>query len=207
MCASGPFFQNRCRTPIPPFRGDMQKPPVADDFIIGCEYEGDARRIMAVLPKRMEKYGLAMHPEKTRLLDLRKPGSVERKGKATFDFLGFRHYWGKSRRGYWVIQRKTAPKRLRRTICAVGDWCRTHRHHRVKEQHQRLCSKLRGHYNYYGVTGNMRSLKFVHRWAETQWHKWLNRRGGKYKNWDVFKDTILSNFPLPPPRIVHSAVM
>ena len=177
---------------------------VADDFVMGCEYEGDARRIMEVLPKRMEKYGLTMHPEKTRLMDFREPGPKESKGKSTFDFVGFRHYWRKSRKGNWVVARKTAPKRLRRTMRRIKEWCRKNRHLPVKEQHRVMSAKLRGHYNYFGITGNSRALAVVHNWATLQWWRWLNRRGGRLKSLRTFCSTILASFPLPRPRVVHS---
>ncbi len=90
----------------------------ADDFVIGCKLEEDARRIMAVLAKRFERFKLTIHPEKTKLVDFRSPKLRRRtqSSKHTFDFLGFTHYWGKSRKGNWVIKRKTASKRIRRTL-------------------------------------------------------------------------------------------
>jgi len=179
---------------------------VADDFIIGCQYEEDARRIMEVLPKRMNKYGLALNAEKTRLLDFSRPRLDEKKGKSTFDFVGFRHYWSKSRKGNWVVKRKTIPKRQRRTMHRIRDWCRSNRHKSIKEQHKKLCQKLRGHYNYFGVTFNSQAIHVVYRWAQRQWHKWLNRRGGKSRSWNDFKRGIGNSFPFPPPRIYHSAL-
>jgi hypothetical protein len=102
----------------------------ADDFIIGCELESDARRVMEVLPKRFERYGLTVHPEKTKLVKFGKPPKKEQSGpkNETFDFLGFTHYWAKSRRGYWVIKRKTARKRQRRSIKALWQWCKEKPH-------------------------------------------------------------------------------
>jgi RNA-directed DNA polymerase len=188
----------------PRLRGAAYLVRVADDFIIGCEYEADAQRVMEVLPKRMERYSLTIHPEKTRLLDFRKPKAKDSKGKSTFDFVGFRHYWGKSRKGKWVIKRKTMPRRLNRTMRRVKDWCRGNRHQPVKEQHKKLCAKLRGYYNYYGITGNYRALNAVHHRMERQWRYWLNRRGSKPRPWGVFKTTILRTFPLPQPRVVKS---
>lgn len=135
----------------------------ADDFIIGCELEQDARRIMAVLPKRFERYGLRIHSEKTKLV---KFGQPPRKGPpndrtGTFDFLGFTHYWSKSRRGYWVIKRKTIGKRQRRTIKAIWQWCKENRHQPIAEQHRTLNLKLKGHYQYYGIRSNYRQLENV----------------------------------------------
>jgi RNA-directed DNA polymerase len=187
----------------PRLRGRAYLIRVADDFVIGCDYEEDARRLMAVLPKRMQKYNLTIHPEKTRLLDFRKPGPQASKGKDTFDFVGFRHYWGKTRRGKWVVKRKTAAKRQRRTMRRLRDWCRANRHEPVRAQHRALSAKLRGYYNYYGVTGNFPSLRVVYRWAERQWWYWLNRRGGTRRSWSVFSQTIGQAFCLPLPFIVH----
>ena len=132
-----------------------------DDFVIGCELEEDARRVMAVLPKRFGRFGLSIHPEKTRLVSFRKPPRNQKKGKGmgTFDFLGFTHYWAKSRRGNWVIKMKTVRKRLRRAMKRAWCWCRNHRHEPLREQYRMLCLKLRGHYQYYGVRGNYRMME------------------------------------------------
>ena len=190
----------------PRLRGRAFLVRVADDFVIGCDYEGDARRIMEVLPKRMQKYGLTIHPTKTRLLNFSKPSGGASKGASTFDFLGLRHYWGKSRKGNWVVQRKTSPKRLRRAMRGIRNFCREKRHAPVKWQHQKLCAKLRGHYNYFGVTGNCKSLQAMYLWAKRQWHKWLNRRGAKPRSWERFQASILTTYRLLPPRVVHSAL-
>jgi len=179
---------------------------VADDFVIGCDFESDARRIMEVLPKRMQKYGLTIHPTKTRLLNFSKPSRGASKGASTFDFLGLRHYWGKSRKGKWVVQRKTSPKRLRRAMRGIRNFCREKRHAPVKWQHQKLCAKLRGHYNYFGVTGNYKSLQTVCDWAKRQWHKWLSRRGAKPLSWERFQASILTTYRLLTPRVVHSTL-
>ena len=180
---------------------------VADDFVIGCDYEEDAKRIMEVLPKRMTKYGLTIHPEKTKLLNFSAPKADNQKGHSTFDFVGFKHYWGKSQKGNWVVKRKTAKQRLKRTMRAVTEWCRENRHRPVTEQRAVLSSKLIGHYNYYGITGNCRSLDNVLYLVRRLWHKWLNRRGGRYIPWTVFEDYLNSWLSLPLPRIVHSATL
>jgi RNA-directed DNA polymerase len=130
----------------------------ADDFVIGCEWEADARRVMEVLPKRFGRFGLTIHPEKTVLTRFSRPkgGRNSAKGRGTFDFLGFTHYWGKSRLGTWVIKRKTRKKSLRRFLKALWVWLRRNRHIPLKEQHKMLSTKLRGHYQYYGIIGNIR---------------------------------------------------
>ena len=176
----------------------------ADDFIIGCELESDAVRIMDVLPKRFNRYGLALHPEKTRLIPFRKPTSkVERKGKGTFDFLGFTFYWGKSRRGYWVIKKKTARKRLHRFMKMLWQWCKANRHDPMKEQYMVLCSKLRGFYQYYGVRGNYKALEVVFEHAERAWRRWLSRRSHAG---NVLFEDLRRTHPLPLPRIVHNNI-
>jgi len=108
----------------------------ADDFIIGFEEEADAHRVMEVLPKRFGRFSLTIHPEKTVLVEFKKPPCRERSanGKGTFDFLGFTHYWAKTRRGYWVIKRKTVGKRLRRFMQEIWTWCRENRHEPLQEQ-------------------------------------------------------------------------
>lgn len=177
-----------------------------DDFVLGCELETDARRIMTALPKRCARFGLTIHPQKTALIAFGKP-AVRAKGSqgtGTFEFLGFTHYWARSRQGYWVMKRRTAKKRLRRTLTALWQWRRSHRHCKVEEQHRELCQKLRGHYQYYGIRGNYRLLAVVLRHAERAWRYWLSRRsqqgmltGTKLERWQT-------RFPLPPPRIVHN---
>lgn len=178
----------------------------ADDAVLGFEYESDARRVMKVLPKRFERFDLTIHPEKTALVDFRRPNP--RKGlevsKSTFDFLGFTHFWAKSRRGYWVIKRKTMRKRLRRTMDSLWKWCRNNRHMRIKEQYKILCSKLHGHYNYYGIRSNYRKLQSVYEHVKRAWRHWLGRRTRNgYISYEKF-DQILEVYKLPTPRIVHS---
>jgi group II intron reverse transcriptase/maturase len=178
----------------------------ADDFIIGFELEVDARRVMDVLPRRFGRFGLSIHPKKTTLIPFRKPGVREDKGNGngTFDFLGFTHYWEKSRRGSWIIKRKTARKRLRRTIKALWQWCRRNRHLPLKEQHRALCIKIQGHYQYYGIRGNMRRLARILYYARRAWQYWLSRRSHKgYISWDKFQ-TLMINLPFPKPRIIHN---
>jgi len=150
--------------------GGGVKLPSATRLVIVCELQGDAEKLMAVLPKRFGKYGLKLHPEKTRLVRFTKP-SYKSAGKdggeggpGTFDLLGFTHYWRRSYRSRtWVIQRKTASSRLSRAIRRVMEWCRTNRHLRVVEQFKALASKLRGHYQYFGLTGNGRDRRQIER--------------------------------------------
>ena len=178
----------------------------ADDFIIGFELESDVRRVLAVLPKRFNRFGLSLHPEKTKIIPFKRPSSnnEDGKGNGTFDFLGFTFYWSKSRRGYWVIKKKTMRKRLSRFMKGLWRWCRDNRHEPLKEQHKTLCLKLRGHYQYYGVRSNYKALEVIFEFAEKAWRYWLSRRSHKGGiRWEKF-EKLRANFPLPKPRIVHN---
>ena len=183
----------------------------ADDFVIGFENEADARRVMGVLPKRFGKYGLTIHSDKTRLVPFVRPqpcgepgGAEPQERPGVFDFLGFTHFWGKSRRGAQTVKRRTAASRIRRFTKAIGQWCKRNRHRPIKEQHQKLCQKLQGHYGYYGITGNITLLGRASRVVVGIWRKWLSRRSwGSYFGWADMVE-LLVRLPLPPPRVVHS---
>ena len=136
----------------------------ADDFVIAFALESDARRVFEVLPKRFERYGLQLHPEKTRLVPFGRPKDGTRPG--TFDLLGFTHFWRVSRKGNWVIARKTAKGRLARALHRITQWCKTNRHLPVKDQHKALVRKLTGHFAYYGITGNGLSLNRLRAWGD-----------------------------------------
>ena len=169
-------------------------------------HEDDAQRVMAVLSKRLAKYGLELHPDKTRLVDFRHPSEDPPSGQkpGTIDFLGFTHYWRKSRRGRWYMSCKTRRARMRRTIVSIYDWCRRHRHQSVPAQHTALRRKLQGHFNYFAVRGNSHCVGSVAFWARRSWYKWLLRRSQRARlNWDRFND-LLRDFPLPQPRVTKS---
>jgi RNA-directed DNA polymerase len=197
----------------PRLRGRAHLIRYADDFVILFTHEEDARRVMEVLPKRFGKYGLALHPDKTRLIPFRRPprkASGERLDRnarpGTFDLLGFTHYWGRTRWGGWAVMRKTATKRLSRAVRSIAQWCREHRHRPVSEQHAILSQKVRGHYAYYGITGNARALKGFLCAVHRAWRRWLDRRNRRREmTWDRF-NRLLRRYPLPPPKIVHSYV-
>jgi RNA-directed DNA polymerase len=177
----------------------------ADDAVLVFESKRDAERVHRVLPKRFAKYGLALHPEKTRLLSFGKPSAMV-VNSGSFDFLGFTHYWGKTRKGYWAMMRKTMKKRLKRAIVRVNEWCRCNRHEPLKEQWKTLSAKVRGHYQYYGVSCNYRSLSNFLEEVKWSWRKWLGRRSaGKEMNWERFAK-LLHRYPLPKVRICHSGV-
>ena len=131
-----------------------------DDFVMIFEYKEDAQRVYAVLGKRLEKFGLQLHPDKTRLVDFRyrTPSHQQQMFAKTFDFLGFRHVRVMSRNGKRAMLQKTAKDRLARSLDAFKHQCRRMRHWALREQHERLCRMLRGHYAYYGITGNGGSL-------------------------------------------------
>ena len=191
----------------PRLRGRAFMVRFADDALLAFEREEDARRVLAVLPKRFARFGLTLHPEKTRLVDFRSPSRRGEKGsqrERRFDLLGFTHHWGRSRKGRWVVQRKTAKARFSRAVRQIGHWCRRNRHLPVAEQQRALSRKLRGHDAYYGITGNARALSRFHHEAQRRWHKWLNRRSRATRlNWAAFT-RLLQRYPLPPARVVHS---
>jgi RNA-directed DNA polymerase len=174
-----------------------------DDFIIGFEREDDARRVLAVLEKRLGRFGLTLHPEKTRLLPFWRPPTTQQcgQGPATFDFLGFTFYWRHTRTGHWWMGCKTRRASLRRAKQAVYDGCRRHRHQPVEAQHAALGRRLRGHFKYFGVSGNFPSLLRLVEATKRAWYKWLCRRSQRKRlNWERFTD-LLRQRPLPRPRI------
>ena len=184
----------------------------ADDFVIGFRDQGDAQRVLEVLPKRFGKYGLSVHPTKTRLVPFCPP-SAKAEGQGgpgagrpgTFDLLGFTHYWARSLRGYWVIKLKTAADRFSRAVRSIDQWCRGNRHITLSEQQQKLNEKLRGHYAYYGVTGNSGALSRFLWEVQRRWRKWLSRRSRtRSMNWARFR-RLLQHYPLAGVRTVRSA--
>jgi RNA-directed DNA polymerase len=204
------WFEKEVR---PRLQGEAFLIRYADDFVIGVAREDDAKRIMDVLPKRMSKYGLTVHPEKTRLVRFEPPQvddseTEEREppGPTTFDFLGFTHYWGRSQRGAWVVKRKTANSRLKRALAALSEWCRKNLHAPIEEQHQKLVQKLRGHYGYYGIIGNFYSLLEFRETARGIWRRWLSRRrrDGEMA-WPEFL-RLEERYNLPRARVVHGLV-
>jgi group II intron reverse transcriptase/maturase len=181
----------------------------ADDFVMIFSVEKDAQRVMEALPKRFGKYGLRLHPDKTRMIPFNQPPKIKdddqhRPRGESFDFLGFTHYWGKSRNGNWAVKRKTAQKRFSRALKAIKGWCRTNRHLSLVEQWVALGQKLNGHFNYYGITGNSQKLVNFQHEVKLIWHKWLSRRSQKGKvSWEHFQ-RLLTQYPLPPPHVAHS---
>jgi hypothetical protein len=184
----------------------------ADDAVLGFESKAEAEAMMQALTRRMKTYGLELHPEKTRLVHFSKPDKTndrdpnrqETKGD-NFDFLGFTHHWGKSVNGYWVVKRKTAGKKFREKMRNMNQWCRKNRHLPIRYQYEKLCQKLKGHYAYYGITGNMRGLQRYLNEVRRIWKKWLCRRSWKVRlNWERYQALLDQHCPLPPARVVHS---
>jgi len=194
----------------PRLRGQAFLIRYADDFVIGFTHEEDSQRVQAVLPKRFAKYGLTIHPEKTRLVPFGRPqpGESPQSGPSatapgTFDFLGFTHYWARTRRGGWVVRVKTAKTRLRRAITKITEWCDRHMHDPPPLQWAKLRQKLTGHYGYYGVSGNYRSLASFFAAVLRIWRRSLSRRSQKAPLSTKAYFQLLERLPLPKPRIVH----
>jgi RNA-directed DNA polymerase len=162
-----------------------------------------------VVSVRFEKYGLRLHPEKTRLVRFERPGAKPPSGgdgPGHFDLLGFTHFWGRSRNGNWVVKRKTAKDRFSRTLRRFSKWCSENRHLPIRDQHLALSRKLRGHDAYFGITGNGKALALLRHWVRRIWRKWLGRRSWKTRLTWVRMARLLELFPLPTARVVHSAL-
>jgi len=174
----------------------------ADDFLMGFTSREDAERVMEVLPKRLGKYGLRLNLEKTKLIELK---DKEGRKPDTFDFLGFTHYMGKSRKGMNVLKRKTSSKKFRMSIKRLYEWLGENRHRKTKEVIKEINQKLRGHYGYYGITFNSKRIEAYYYLTQRMLHYWLNRRGGKPKwNWEKVKKLTEEWMPLVEPKIYHS---
>ena len=192
----------------PRLKGYASEIRYADDAIQCFQYREDAMKVLRVLPKRFAKFGLTLHPEKTRLVEFGRKAlaQAERTGRKldTFDFLGFTLKAARSRRGKFTVHVKTMQKRLKRAFKAVAKWCREHRHDPVDQQQAALNAKLRGHYQYYGRPTNYRSLWQFFRGVRRLWHKWLTRRTrGASLPWERYVQ-LLGRHPLLGPRITHA---
>lgn len=175
----------------------------ADDAVLTFESEADAHRVLDVLPKRFARFGLRLHPEKTRLVPFRRPPRSQRSGRGpgTFDFLGFTVFWHRARSGTWVPRLKTRKESSRRFLESIADYCRRQRHLPVREQHAALERRLNGFFNYFAVNGNVPTLRGLRRQCERIWHTWLGRRSEKArKSWRDFAG-MLRQFPMPKARV------
>lgn len=192
----------------PRLRGDMKLYRFADDLIATFENREDAEKFMRVLAKRFGKFGLSLHPEKTRLIEFGfKAWRKANKGgpkPETFNFLGFTHFCGTTRKGKFSVKVKTMKKRFERGLKRVKMWCKQNRHLSLHEQHRHMRTVLYGHYAYYGRRHNSRSIVQFHYVVRRTWHKWINRRGGR-SNWGSFAK-ILTRFPLPKPRLMQGVL-
>lgn len=185
----------------PRLRGRSFLVRYADDFVMVFSDEQDAHRVQEVLAKRFARFGLTLHPDKTRLLDHRRPPKGGGPRPPTFDFLGFTHYWARSRKGSMIPKRKTSAKRFSRAMRAINAWLKQARHWPLEVQAWLLGTKLRGHYQYYGVRGNSQGITRFQYAVGRSWHRWLSRRSQRgHLTWERFS-RILKKYPLPPARL------
>ena len=194
----------------PRLKGEAYEIRFADDAILCFQHREDAEKVMRVLPKRFEKYGLTLHPEKTRLIEFGRHAArnAKKQGKQpeSFEFLGFKHLCARSRKGGFTVHVRTLAKRLRRGLKAIADWCKKHRRTPVNQQQEALNAKLRGHYQYYGRPTNYYSIWQFYRRVCRIWREWLGRRTrGRPLTWDRY-NAILRQHPLLLPRITHAWV-
>ena len=183
------------------------KLPRATRLVMGFAEKSDAEAMLEAWKARFAAYGLQVHAQKTKLVPFKRPSknpNARGPKPETFEFLGFTHYWGKSRKSNNVVKRKTSSKGFRRTLRAIKQWGWKNRHQPLKEQQEQINSKLRGHDAYYGITDNYRSLSEHHYQVKHRWRQWLGRRNRNGPmNWQAFGQ-LLINYPLLAPKIVHS---
>jgi hypothetical protein len=192
----------------PRLRGKAFEVRYVDDAVLCFQNAEDAQKVLMVLNKRFSKYGLTLHPQKTRLIEFGRLALVRAEAAgnkpATFDFLGVTHFLARSRRGKFTVKVKTMKKRLKRSITAAETWCKQNRHQPIEEQQATLNAKLRGHYQYYGRVSNYRHLWQFYLGVMRCWKKWLNRRSrGADLSWAKYNQ-LLQRHPLLRPRIVQS---
>ncbi|MDE0054841.1 MAG: group II intron reverse transcriptase/maturase [Gammaproteobacteria bacterium] len=198
------WFENVAR---PRLRGNCQLVRFADDFVIALEDRHSGKRLLDVLGKRLGRYGLTLHETKTRYVDFRRRRPFGRHWMAsatTFDFLGFTHIWAQSRTGIGVVRQLTAKSRFARALKSVHEWCKRNRHLPIKAQHDHLARAIRGHYAYYGLTGNGKRLEWFRFQVARIWRKWLARRSRlRCMNWERMNE-ILKRYPMPPVRYLRT---
>ncbi len=188
----------------PVLDGEAEMVRYADDFVVLFARKRDAERFLAVLPKRFGKFGLTLHPDKTRMVPFQRPDRVkdDDDGPGTFDLLGLTHHWARSRKGAWIVKQRTAQDRFSRALRRLREWCRWHRHDPLEAQHLALEKKIRGHYAYFGIWSNYDRISAFFYWATRAWKAALARRSQRRMSWATM-NAILRRFPLPRPRIVH----
>ena len=203
------WFEQQVR---PRLRGQAKLIRYADDAVILFEHEDDARRVMAVLPKRFERFGLTLHPDKTRLAPFKRPDRIQSRsdddangpppGPESFDFLGFTIHWGKSLAGKWVVRERTAKDRFRRGLKRIAEWCRHHRHDPLPMQQRAPGAKLKGHYGYFRRIGNQGRLWVFLYVVGRAWWRALRRRSQRGLSWEVM-NRLLKRYPLPTPALTR----
>ncbi len=180
----------------------------ADDFVCVVRYAEDAKRIERGLRNRFNKYGLELHPTKSRNISFGRFERENAKGQKrrvnTFDFLGFTHYCGISRKGKFKLSRKTSRKKYSAKCREMNAWLKGIRNLiKTKEWWKILILKLRGHFQYYGVSENYNGIARFYKFTIRMVKKWMDRRSQRKKmNWDGF-NKYLEHYPLPKPKIVH----
>lgn len=200
------WFEKRLKREV---RGVCRLVRYADDFVCMVQYQDDAQHVLQALRERFAQFDLVLHPEKTRVISFgrfeRQNAQRQERRPNTFDFLGFTHYCASSRRGTFKVGRQTSGKKFCKKCRELNDWLKAVRNRcPVKDWWPVLKAKLTGHYQYYGVSDNMRMLRRYYWVAIRLTLKWLNRRSQKHSfNWQGF-GTYLKHYPLPLPRIVHN---
>jgi RNA-directed DNA polymerase len=188
-------------------RGEVIIVRFADDFIVGFQYEQDARRFLAGLRVRLAKFGLELHPDKTRLIEFGRYAAENRAAKGqgkpeTFDFLGFTHICGVTRSGWFQLKRITIARRVRAKLAEVKDQLKRRMHQPIPEQGRWLASVVRGHMAYYAVPGNVQAVAAFRDQVTRHWFKALRRRSQRTTvNW-----TRMSRIEarwLPRARVMH----
>lgn len=195
----------------PRMKGQAHLFRYADDAVMLFQEESDARRVLEVLAKRFAKYGLTLHPDKTRLVRFKRPdrdstddGDDGGAQTGTFDFLGFTHHWAQMKHGYWVVLQRTARSRFTRALKAVGEWLKSNRHGPLEDQQRGLARRLRGHYGYFAIRGNINRVWNFRFYVVRAWKRWLERRSDKAgMGWSRFY-RLLERYPLPEPRATRS---
>jgi RNA-directed DNA polymerase len=192
----------------PEVRGECYLVRYADDFVILVQFKDEAHRLMGLLRERFARYELQLHPDKTRVISFGRyeveNAKKQKRGDYTFDFLGLTHYCTKSRHGGYLVGRRTVAKRFRKKIGEMKQWLKAQRNVlKLSELWKVIAAKLRGHYQYYGISGNYRGIYRYYHCTIRLVFKWLNRRSQRSSfNWEQFTK-YLGRYPLPKPHIAH----
>ena len=189
----------------PRLQGRAELIRFADDFVVVCRRREDAEALLEQVKARFESYGLAIHPDKTRIVDFRHPWESNHPPQS-FDFLGFTHYWEKTRRGGYAVGRKTKGSKYHAALKRIGEWCKGNRHTPIPQQHHDLSRQVLGHYAYYGISGNSRALGCFWHAVKQLWHYWLRRRSRAAQEAQPLWDHLELRFRLPRARLVHTAI-